>query len=369
MNRFTGFVKKEFLHIFRDLRTMFILFGIPVVQLILFGFVLSTEIKDAKIAVLDQAHDEVSIAITNKFASSGFFNIAAKPENAEDFETLFKKGTVKAVVVFESGFGNKVVHSGSADIQVIADASEPNTATLITNYISAIVNDYVSKEFSAVNPDGGGVKAEVRMLYNEDLSSSFMFVPGIIAVILILISAMMTSVTIAREKELGTMEILLASPLKPAQIILGKVTPYLVLSILNAGMILLLGNLIFGVPIRGNVLFMMVEIILYITVALSLGVLISTIVEKQLLAMMISAFALMLPTMLLSGFIFPIENMPMFLQYLSMIFPPRWFIEIIRAVMLKDAGLMIVLKQTIILIVMVVVILGISIKKFKTRLE
>jgi len=214
-----------------------------------------------------------------------------------------------------------------------------------------------------------GVQPQVRMLYNEELSSSYMFVPGIIAVILMLISAMMTSVTIAREKELGTMEILLASPLRPSQIILGKVTPYLILSILNAGMILLLGNLIFAVPIRGSVVFMMLEVILYILVALSLGVLISTIVDKQLIAMMMSAFALMLPTMLLSGFIFPIENMPFILQQLSKIFPPRWFIEIIRAVMLKDAGLLIVWKQTAILLFMIAVILGISVKKFKTRLE
>ncbi|MFC0876657.1 ABC transporter permease [Saccharicrinis sp. FJH2] len=368
MKRFIGFVKKEFLHIFRDPRTMIILFGIPVVQLILFGFVLTTEIKDAKIAILDQAHDDVSTAITNKIASSGFFAIAAEPENDSGFDELFRKGIVKAIVVFEPGFGEKMVHFGNAQMQIISDASEPNTATLITNYITAIVNDYMSTELmkgKAVT----GVQPQVRMLYNEELSSSYMFVPGIIAVILMLISAMMTSVTIAREKELGTMEILLASPLKPSQIVLGKVFPYLILSILNAGMILLLGNLIFGVPIRGSVVFMMLEVILYILVALSLGVLISTIVDKQLLAMMLSAFALMLPTMLLSGFIFPIENMPVVLQYLSRIFPPRWFIEIIRAVMLKDAGLLIVWKQTAILIFMIAVILGVSVKKFKTRLE
>jgi ABC-2 type transport system permease protein len=368
MKRFIGFVKKEFLHIFRDLRTMIILFGMPLVQLILFGYVLTTEVKDAKIAILDHARDEVSIEISNKLASSGFFEIAAEIKDEKEFELLFRKGIVKAIVIFEPGLGEKIVHDGNAAIQVLADASDPNTATLISNYITAISNDYMSKELMGgkVLP---GVKSEVRMLYNEELNSSFMFVPGIIAVILMLISAMMTSVTIAREKELGTMEILLASPLKPAQIVLGKVTPYLILSILNAAMIMLLGNLIFNVPIRGSVALMMVEVILYILVALSLGVLISTVVDTQLLAMMLSAFALMLPTMLLSGFIFPIENMPIFLQYLSVIFPPRWFIEIIRAVMLKDAGILIVLKQTVILIVMIAVILAISVRKFKTRLE
>lgn len=368
MNRFIGFVKKEFLHIFRDPRTMFILFGIPLAQLILFGFVLTTEIKDAKIAVLDKSKDDVSTAITNKIASSGFFSIEAEPKDDSGFDELFRKGLVKAIVVFEPGFGQKIVREGNADIQIISDASEPNTATLISNYITSIVNSYVATELLQ-DKALPGITLQVRMLYNEELNSSYMFVPGIIAVILMLISAMMTSVTIAREKELGTMEILLASPLKPAQIILGKVTPYLILSILNAGLILLLGNIIFGVPIRGSVAFMMFEIILYIMVSLSLGILISTVVDKQLVAMMMSAFALMLPTILLSGFMFPIENMPLILQHLSKIFPPRWFIEIIRAVMLKDAGLLIVWKQTAILVLMIAVILGISVKKFKTRLE
>lgn len=368
MKRFIGFVTKEFLHIFRDPRTMVILFGIPIVQLLLFGFVLTTEVKDAKIAVMDNAKDEVSLAIINKIESSGFFEIAARPSSPSEFESLFKKGIVKEIVIFEPGFAKKIEHDGVADIQLIADASDPNTATLITNYITAIVNDYVKKELMPL-AEMPGVKAQVRMLYNEELRGAFMFVPGIIAVILMLISAMMTSVTIAREKEMGTMEILLASPLNPIQIILGKVTPYLLLSILNAGMILLMGNLIFDVPIRGSVALMMLEVILYILVALSLGVLISTVAKDQMMAMMISAFGLMLPTMLLSGFIFPIENMPLPLQYVSALLPPRWFIEIIRAVMLKDVGLAFIGKQTFILIVMAMFLLGVSAKKFKTRLE
>jgi ABC-2 type transport system permease protein len=368
MKRFIGFVKKEFLHIFRDPRTMIILFGIPLAQLILFGFVLTTEIKDAKIAILDNAKDEVSTAMIQKIESSGFFKIVPIDAEPGNFESLFKKGTVKSIVQFEAGFGEKLIHNGKADIQIIADASDPNVAILISNYISAIVNSYVTRELMPLNKTIG-IQPEVRMLYNEELRGSYMFVPGIIAVILMLISAMMTSVTIAREKETGTMEILLSSPLKPSQIILGKVTPYLILSIINAGMILLLGNLVFDVPIRGSVALMMFEVILYIMVALSLGVLISTIAKDQMTAMIMSAFALMLPTMLLSGFIFPIKNMPLFLQVISTIFPPRWFIEVIRAVMLKDAGFLMIAKQTGILVFMVLLILTISVRKFKTRLE
>jgi ABC-2 type transport system permease protein len=368
MKRFRGFVIKEFLHIFRDPRTMIILFGIPVVQLILFGYVLTSEIKDANIAIWDKSKDHITLAITNKLASSGFFRIVATIEEEAMIEPLFKSGRAKQVVVFEQGFAQKIAHEGSASIQLIADASEPNTAILIVNYINAIVGNYVKEEILPAMAETG-INTEVRMFYNEELRSSYMFVPGIIAVILMLISAMMTSVTIAREKESGSMEVLLASPLKPAMIILGKVTPYLILSVLNAGMILILGNLIFDVPVRGSVLLLMFELVLYIMVALSLGVLISAIAKTQMTAMMISAFALMLPTMLLSGFIFPIENMPEILQYLSLIFPPRWFIEIIRAIMLKDAGLMIILKPTLILAFMCIFILIISIRTFKTRLE
>ena len=368
MKRFIGFVKKEFLHIFRDLRTMIILFGIPLVQLILFGFVLTTEVKDAKIAILDNAKDEVSTAMIQKIESSGFFKIVPIDADPGSFESHFRKGSVKSIVQFEPEFGKKLVHNGTANIQIIADASDPNTATLITNYITAILNSFVGQELMPQSQTFG-IQPEVRMLYNEELRGAYMFVPGIIAVILMLISAMMTSVTIAREKETGTMEILLSSPLKPVQIILGKVTPYLILSILNAGMILLLGNLIFDVPIRGSVALMMFEVVLYILVALSLGVLISTIAKDQMTAMMMSAFALMLPTMLLSGFIFPIKNMPYVLQLFSTIFPPRWFIEIIRAVMLKDVGILMIAKQTGILAFMTFAILTISVRKFKTRLE
>ena len=210
---------------------------------------------------------------------------------------------------------------------------------------------------------------EVRMYFNEEMKSAYQFVPGTMALILMLVSALMTSVSITREKETGTMEILLASPLQPVQIIVGKVLPYLLLSITNAFIILLLGRLVFGVPIAGSFILLMLETILFIMMALCLGILISTIAKNQMVAMFISLIALMLPTIILSGFIFPIENMPTVLQWISHIMPARYFITIIRGIMLKGIDIFYIWKETLVLVVMTGIFIAVSMKKFKVRLE
>ena len=368
MKRFWGFVKKEFLHIFRDPRTMLILFGMPIVQILLFGYVITNEIKDIKIAIFDQSKDLVTIELTNKIISSGFFILDRNIKSMNEVEDVFKEGNIKQVIIFESGFGKKLKREGTANIQLIADASDANTANLVVHYTAAIITDFV-REQNMLTCSPIQFIPEVRMLYNSELKGVYMFIPGIMAMILILVSAMMTSISIVREKELGTMETLLVSPLKPAQIILGKVTPYIALSFINAVTIIVMGNLVFGMPVQGSVILLLAESILYILLGLSLGILISTITKTQQNAMFISLFALMLPTILLSGFIFPIENMPKVLQWLSILMPPRWFIIIIKNIMLKGTGLMYVWKETLILIVMTLVFLGLSIRKFKIRLE
>lgn len=368
MNRFWGFVKKEFYHIFRDARTMIILFGIPIAQLLLFGTAITNEIKDAHIAIYDQSKDEVTQEITTKLLSSGYFVLDQYLESTADIEAIFKKGKVREVLVFEAGFAQSLEKEGKAKVQVIADASDPNVGKLLANYTSGIINDYMLKEMGEMQLPMQ-IKPEVRMYYNEGLESVHMFVPGIMAMILMLISAMMTSISITREKELGTMEILLVSPLRPVQIILGKVAPYLGLSIINAAVILLIGHWVFGVPIAGSWVLLMLESILFILMALCLGILISTMAKTQMVAMFISMIALMLPTILLSGFIFPIENMPVPLQILSHAMPPRWFIVILKNIMLKGTGLFYVWKETLILLGMAVLFTAIAVKKFKTRLE
>jgi ABC-2 type transport system permease protein len=368
MRRFLGFVKKEFLHIFRDVRTMVILFGIPVVQLLLFGTVITNEIKDARIAIYDQSKDEVTKEITTKLLSSGYFLLDQYLESPEDIEDIFRKGKVKEILVFESNFSQTLEKEGKADVQIITDASEPNTAKLLAGYTSGIINDYILKEMGELKMPMQ-IEPEVRMYYNEELKSVYMFVPGIMSMILMLISAMMTSISITREKELGTMEILLVSPLRPIQIILGKVTPYLGLSVINAIIILLIGRLVFGVPINGSWVLLLGESILFIMMALCLGILISSIAKSQMTAMFISMIGLMLPTMLLSGFIYPIGNMPVLLQILSLIMPPRWFIVILKNIMLKGTDFLYVWKETLILITMAAVFTAVAVRKFKIRLE
>jgi ABC-2 type transport system permease protein len=368
MKQLLGFIRKEFRHIFRDPRTMIILFGIPIVQLLLFGYVITTEIKDAHIAILDKSNDEVTREITHKLLSSGYFKLDEMLDNEGQIDNIFRKGNIKEVVVFEQDFGKKLERDGRADVQVIADASDPNTAQLLSNYTNAIVQDYLQKKFINYHVPYE-VKPQVRMLFNKSLEGAFMYVPGTMALILIIISAMMTSITIVREKEMGTMEILLVSPLKSHHIIIGKVTPYLILSVINAVTIVVLGNLVFGVPVRGSLILLMFVVTLYIMLALSLGILISTMAASQFSAMFVSILGLMLPTMLLSGFIYPIDNMPEVLQVLSNIMPARWFIEAVKAVMLKGVGAGYIWKQLLIMAGMTVVFLGISMKKFKLRLE
>lgn len=363
-----NFIKKEFKHILRDTRTIVILFGIPIIQILLFGYVISTDIKDIEIAILDLSKDKTTNEITTKLVSSGYFVLVENLSSFDQIEEVFKQGNVKEVVVFEQDFDKNLTVNNTANVQLIADATDANTANMIVFYTSGIIMDYV-KNLNKTLDIPLTINVDERMLYNEELKSSYMFVPGIMAVILMLISAMMTSISIAREKELGTMEILLVSPLKPIQIVIGKVAPYFILSFANAVSILTIGYFVFGVPINGSLILLMAETMLFILMALSLGILISTVAKTQQFAMMASMFVLMLPTMLLSGFVFPIENMPVWLQVICQFMPPKWFITIIRNIMLKGTGFLFIWKETLILVAFTVFFIGMSVKKFKIRLE
>ena len=368
MNRFKSFVIKEFYHIFRDRRSLIVLFGIPIAQVLLFGFVITNDIRNAKIAVLDYSKDDISREITNKIISSQYFKLAEPLNNDKDIEGIFKKGHVKLVLVFENNFARELENTGKANIQIIADATDPNLANLLVSYLSAIIMNYtLDLNKLAVIPMQ--INMESRMFYNPELKSVYMFVPGVMAMILMLISAFMTSITITREKESGTMEILLVSPLRPSQIIIGKVMPYVFLSFSSAVMIILLGIFVFGMPVEGNFILLLAESLLFIILALSLGILISTIANSQQTAMLMSMVALMLPTILLSGFVFPIENMPSILQLLAHIMPPTYFIIIVKNIMLKGTGFLYVWKETLVLIGMTIFFILLSIKKFKVRLE
>ena len=367
-SRFLAFVAKEFRHILRDRRTLLILFGMPVAQVLLFGFVLTNEIKNASIAVFDQSKDASSVGLTNKLTSSGYFRLDRNLSSTEELEPAFRSGKIKLAVIFPPDFAQKL-QTGDGQLQIIGDASDPNTATTLIDYANAIILDYRQQLLAGQSGDAPVIRIETRMRYNPEQKAVFNFVPGVMTLILMLVSAMMTSITIAREKELGTMEVLLVSPLKPIQIILGKTAPYLVLTMINAALVVVLGLTVFGMPLRGSILLLTFECVLYMFVALSLGIFISTRSANQQQAMFMSALGLMMPTMLLSGFIFPRESMPQILQAIGTAIPATWFNTIVKGIMIKGVGLDVLWKESLIMVGMALFFLAISMRNFKDRLE
>lgn len=363
-----GFIIKEFQHIFRDRRSLMILFGMPIAQILLFGFAITNEINNIDIAILDHARDKTSKLITEKIISSGYFTLQGYLQSEKEIEPTFRKDKIKAVIVFVPDLDKNLITANTGAVQVIADATDPNTGNTIANYVASVVLDYQA-ELNSTVPVTAQIIQEVRMIYNPELKGVFMFIPGTMTVILMLVSAMMTSISIAKEKETGTMEILLVSPLKPVQVVAGKVMPYILLSALNAAIILLMGYFVFKIPMAGSLLALSLTTLLFILTALSLGILISTIAHSQQMAMMISLMGLMLPTIMLSGFIFPIESMPWLLRVLSDIIPAKWFILILKGLLLKGVGIGYLWKEILILIVMTLALLGLSIKNYNIRLD
>lgn len=347
---------------------MMILLGIPVIQMILFGFALTTEVKNTQIVVLAPTYDEASERIISRLNSSTYFDVVGRIAGNNEINTVFRDGKAKLMVVFEDHFGEKLRHDGKAHIQLIADATDPNAATTFSFYASNIINDY-QQDLAGVNRNPYRITPEVKMLYNPQMIGAYNFVPGVLGMIIILICAMMTSIAIVREKEKGTMEILLVSPMKPIYSILSKLAPYFVLSCVNFATIILLSVFVLKVPITGSFGTLVLVSLLYIFVSLALGLLISTLASTQLAAMLISGMGLMMPVMLLSGMIFPVENMPVWLQVISNIVPARWYIEAVKAIMIQGLGFMAVWKELSILAFMAFVLIIVSMKKFKVRLE
>jgi ABC-2 type transport system permease protein len=367
MKQLFTFIRKEFYHVFRDRKTLLMLFGLPIAQIILFGFALSNEIKNAKIVVLDYAKDNTSRQIIDKMAASKYFNIEKSLQSQGQIETAFKEGKIKMAVIFPANFGNDLQHFNNAQIQVIADASDLNIATTLNNYFSTIIRDYQAQTMANANIPLQ-IVPEVRMLYNPQLKGEYTFIPGMMALIMMLVCVMMTAVSIVREKELGTMEVLLVSPFKPFLVIVAKFVPYLIIGIANITSILLLSWIFLHLPVKGSLLLLYGESLLFIVACLSLGLLISINSESQQTAMFGSLMATTVPTLLLSGFIFPIENMPIPLQAISNLLPSRWFYIIVRSIMIKGLGFASIWKETLILACMTLFLLVISLRSFKIRL-
>ena len=368
MKQFISFVRKEFYHIFRDKRTMLILLGLPVVQILLFGFALTNEVKDVQVAVYDPSKDVVTRQIVEKFRTSPYFVLDDELAEVDDINEVFKFGRISLVIVFSENFAENLLHTGEASVQLVTDGTEPNQASMITAYASNILALY-QQSFAEQGRLPFRIIPEIKMLFNPQSESAYNFVPGVMGMILMLICAMMTSIAIVREKETGTMEVLLASPMKPVYIILAKSVPYFVLSILDLLMILLLSVYVLHVPVAGNLFLLMFISLVFIFLALSLGLLISTMVDTQMAAILASGMGLLMPTMILSGLVFPIESMPAVLQWISAAVPARWYIEAIKKIMIQGVGMEFVLRELGVLLLMTGFLLALSLKKFKTRLS
>ena len=368
MKQLIAFIRKEFYHVFRDRRTLLILFGIPIAQIILFGQALSSEVKNIGIAVLDEANNTYSQEITHRLQASPYFKLKEPLYHYNQVEDQFKRGTIKAALIFPPDFGKDLYTSSGTSLQLITDGSDPNTAKTVQNYFSAMVASYQQELNPAVQLPYQ-ITVENRMLYNEEQNGSMNFVPGVIALVFMIVSTALTSVAVVREKELGTMEILLVSPFKPIMILIAKAVPYLILSLINFTVILLLSVYMLDVPIRGNLLLLYAESTLFIIICLSLGLLISTVTASQQTAMLIAMMGMMLPTAFFTGFMFPIENMPLIFQGISKVFPSSYYYSIVKKVMLKGLDFSYIWKETLILIAMAVVFLSLAMKKFKIRLQ
>ena len=339
-----------------------ILLGMPVLQIILFGFAITTELNHSRVAVLDPSKDAVTTRITERIDENRYFSVVKELSSASDIETVFRHDEADIVVAFTPDFDANL-STGEAGIQLVVDATDPNTGNMMAGYVQGIVGQALQSGTQS------SPIVQTHLLFNPQMKSAYNFVPGVMGLILMLICAMMTSISIVREKETGTMEVLLVSPIRPIFIILAKAVPYLVLSCVNLATILLLSVYVLHVPVEGSLWTLSFLSLLLIAVALSLGLLISCVVQNQVAAMIVSGMGLMMPVMLLSGMIFPIESMTAVLQWISNIIPARWYIQAVKKVMIEGLGMAAVWHEALILSGMAALLIGLSLKKFKERLE
>jgi ABC-2 type transport system permease protein len=366
VSAFRGLLRKEVLHILRDRRTLFVVLFIPILQVVLFGYAIRTDIADIRLAIVDPSPDASTLELRNRFTATDAFRVVRVLPNAGTLDRLFASGAIQEALIFDADFANRLARGLPARVLVVADASEPNSGSAMESYALAVIQGY-QREVAA---RGGGVRilAEVRMHFNPTRASSNLFLPGLIAFVLTIISALMTAISLTREKESGTMEILLVSPLKPIEIIAGKVLAYLVIGFVSVLLVIVEARLVFSVPLRGSLLLLLGEGVLYILTSLSLGILISSRTSSQRVAMIGALAGTMLPTMLLSGFIFPLESMPWPLRAIANVVPAKWFVIIARGVMLKGVGLSYLWPQTLILLGMTVLLVAAATRSFRIRL-
>lgn len=359
MKQFLAFIIKESRHILRDVRTMLILFAMPVLMMLIFGFAISTDVKNVRAVVVCSSMDHQTARLVQALGQSEYFNLVQTVPTPQAAERLIRDQRADLAIVFPQRFA---AHGRA--IQLLADGADPNMAQQYATYATAIFASHLS-----VRPPGGTADVSVRLLYNPRMKSSYNFVPGIMGMLLMLICAMMTSVSIVREKEMGTMEVLLVSPVRPLMMMVAKAVPYLALALCVLAAILLIARFVLGVPVAGSLTAIVLLSMLYILLALSLGLLISTVAARQLVALIVSAVVLLMPCVLLSGMIYPIESMPRVLQWVSAAIPPSYYIAAMRKLMIMGVGVETVLRETAVLLAMTLFFLTVALLKFKQRLE
>lgn len=367
MKQFFAFVLKESRHILRDRRTMLILFGMPLVQMLLFGFAISTDVKNVRTLVVTSSMDTQTQRIVQALDASEYFTIVGTTGTPGQAETLIRHQQADLAIVFSPQFANHQFDAPA--VQILTDASDPNMGQLYAMYAQGIVADVATANHNSGYGETTRPQVSTKMLYNPQMLSAYNFVPGIMGMLLMLICAMMTSVSIAREKEKGTMEVLLVSPIRPLVIIVAKAVPYMVLAIGILVAILCMSYYVLGVPLQGSMLWLFIISLVYILLSLSLGLLVSNIANSQLTALLISAMVLMMPVIMLSGMMFPVESMPEILQWVSCIVPARWYISAMRKLMIMGVDYTYVLKELAILAGMTALLLTVSLVTFKKRLE
>ena len=372
---FISFVKKEFSHILRDTRTLMVLFVMPVVMILLFGFALSTELKSVKVAVYAPSMDVITERIVTQVDASPYFTVSHYIKERSGFERVMLSNKAQVIIAFEENFYHRVVHDGQGAIQILVDGTDMNIGQMASFYLNSIIascrqelmmESMLNATETLLPPVM--INVNTKMLYNPQMKSSFNFVPGVMGMILMLVCAMMTSVSIVREKQRGTMEVLLVSPVKPVSIILAKAIPYFTLSVVNLVTIIFLSVHLLKVPLSGSLFWVIVVSMLFIMVSLSLGIFVSTIVNTQEEAILISSMVFMLPTLLLSGMLFPIESIPVVLQYVSHFIPAKWYIEAMKVMMIQGLDIRYCMDSVLILCGFLVVIVSASILTFKNRL-
>ena len=359
MKEFWSFIIKETQHIMRDRRTMMILFGMPIILMLIFGFAISTDVRNVRTVVVMSQIDHQTQRMINALDESEYFNVLYKVHTPAEAEQLIRNQKADMGIVFSTDFASK--HGG---VQLITDGTDPNMAQQYNNYASQIMGTQLMNVMQKKAPNAIALK----MLYNPQMKSSYNFVPGIMGILLMLICAMMTSISIVREKERGTMEVLLVSPVRPFLIILAKAVPYLVLAFVVLLAILLMSRYVLFVPIAGSLWLILLVSTIYIFMALSLGLLISTIAKTQMAALLMSAVMLLMPCTMLSGMMFPIESMPHVLQWVAALIPPRYYISAMRKLLIMGVSFRYVLPEIITLLGMTMLFLTVALLKFNKRL-